>query len=140
MLNALEQKFGSTCVKIDGSVTGVARQTAVDRFQTDDSVKLFIGNIKAAGIGITLTAASNVVFLELPWAPGDLVQAEDRCHRIGQKDTVNVWYLVAVGTVETDIRELLEAKATTLGEVLDGKAVQLGILGNLLERIRREGE
>ena len=121
VIDALMTEFGDIAVKVDGSVTGENRQIAVDRFQRDDKIRLFIGNIKAAGVGLTLTAASNVAFLELPWTPGDVSQAEDRCHRIGQKDSVTVHYLLAADTIEEKIARLIDNKRKVLDKVLDGK-------------------
>ncbi len=134
VIDALMKEFGGLAVKVDGSVTGQARQDAVDRFQEDDSCRLFIGNVKAAGVGLTLTAASNVAFLELPWAPGDVSQAEDRCHRIGQKDSVSIYYLLAAGSIEEQIAKLLDKKRKILDKVLDGEETDAGsLLGELMD-------
>lgn len=134
VVNRLMEKFESIAVKIDGSVTGQQRQDAVDRFQNDETVRLFIGNIKAAGIGLTLTASSNVVFLELPWTPGDLTQAEDRCHRIGQKDSVSIYYLLASNTIEEKIAKMIDKKRKVLDSVLDGvDTAQESLLSELIK-------
>jgi SNF2 family DNA or RNA helicase len=124
VITALMEEFKEVAVKIDGSVSLTDRQKNVDKFQNDKKIKLFVGNIKAAGIGITLTASSNVAFVELPWTPGALVQAEDRCHRIGQKDSVNIYYLLAMDTVEEKIAHLLDQKKKVLDAVLDGKETE----------------
>ena len=111
-------------VKIDGSVTMQDRQKAVDDFQNKPEVKLFVGNAIAAGTGITLTASSNVAFLELPWHSGHVVQAEDRCHRIGQKDSVNIHFLLAQNTIEEKIAKLIDSKRKIVDSVLDGKETE----------------
>lgn len=120
MVELLKERYGRLAVVVDGSVTGEKRQRAVDRFQHDDEVRFFIGNIKAAGVGITLTAASSLVFTDLPWTPGDLVQCEDRIHRIGQKSTAFIYYLVAANTIEEKLCRILQEKQTILEDVLDG--------------------
>lgn len=124
VIDALMEAFSGRAVKIDGSVTQDNRQLAVDQFQNNPSIQLFVGNIKAAGVGLTLTAASNVAFLELPWTPGDLSQAEDRCHRIGQSDSVNIYYLLAEDTIEEKIAELIDSKMRVLDAVLDGRETE----------------
>ncbi len=118
------EEFKDIAVKIDGSTPINKRQEIVNEFQTNKKIKLFIGNIKAAGVGLTLTASSNVAFLEYPWAPGDLVQAEDRCHRIGQKNSVNIFHFVAKNTIIEDILEILRKKSKVVNALLDGRIVE----------------
>lgn len=121
-IDALRNRFGKLCVVVDGRVTGRRRHEAVRRFQTSGRCRLFCGNTRAAGVGITLHAAHNVAYLDFPWTPGDLVQGEDRAHRIGQKETVFVHYLVAMGTSEERLAGLLRSKSKVLDAVLDGGA------------------
>lgn len=121
VIDAIMKEFQKVAVKIDGSTSMEERQMAVDRFQTDESVKLFVGNVKAAGVGITLTASSNVAFIELPWTPGELDQATDRCHRISQKDTVNVYYLLAKDTIDYQLAKIIDMKRRVTNAVLDGQ-------------------
>ncbi len=121
VIDAVMEQFQDIAVKIDGSVSVPKRQKIVEQFQKDPDTRLFVGNIQAAGVGITLTASSNVAFLELPWTPGELAQAEDRCHRIGQKDSVNVYFLLALDTIEHRISTILDNKRVVLDAVLDGK-------------------
>lgn len=138
-LDLLQKRYGDICSRVDGGVPVAQRQSIVRDFQNNSSKRLFLGQVKAAGVGLTLTASSNVVFLEMPWTPGDLEQAEDRCHRIGQKEAVNVWYLVARNTIEEDIVELLSDKRKVLAEILDGAPVSASkdLLRELLERSRK---
>jgi SNF2 family DNA or RNA helicase len=121
IINALMEKFAAVAVRVDGGTSQADRQTAVDRFQTDDSVRLFVGNIQAAGVGITLTAASDIAVLELPWSPGILCQAEDRVHRIGQEaDSITAYYLLAAGTIDEKMADMIIGKIKTIGQVVDG--------------------
>jgi SWI/SNF-related matrix-associated actin-dependent regulator 1 of chromatin subfamily A len=120
MISALAENVKSNAVIVDGSIVGKKRQRAVDSFQSDASVRVLFGNIKAAGAGLNLTAASHVVFAELPWHPGAVLQAEDRAHRIGQKRCVNIHYLVAHHTIEEKRCSVITKKQRVLEAVLDG--------------------
>ena len=109
---------------IRGGVGLEARAQAAQDFQQDPDVKVIVLNIASAGFGITLTAASACAFVQLPWTPGDLIQAADRVHRIGQLDNVTVYNLVAEGTVEEQIGDMIVAKAEVSNNVIDGGANQ----------------
>jgi len=137
MVELLHARYHRQSVVVDGGVKGRQRQRAVDAFQHKDNVRLFLGNIRAAGIGITLTAADTCVFTDLPWTPGDLVQAEDRIHRIGQKETAFIYYLVAYDTIEEKLCKLLQRKQSILEEVLDGqgRGDNLNIFNELLRSV-----
>lgn len=111
------------CVTVTGATALEDRQRAVDAFQ-DGTAKLFVGNIKAAGVGLTLTAASRVVFAELDWTPANLSQAEDRCHRIGQRDSVLVQHLVLEGSLDADMARKLVDKQAVIDAALDAKTDQ----------------
>ena len=125
-------------VKIDGSVSMSNRQKAVDAFQSNPKVRLLIGNIKAAGVGITLTAASNVAIIQFPWSPGELVQASDRVHRISQTKQVTIWHLVGKNTIEEKIIDILVKKEKVINEVLDGEFRENeSILGELIKSYRK---
>ena len=106
-----------------GSDSHLARDGAVRRFQEsdDEDAQLIVCSLAVAGQGLTLTKASNVAFLELDWTPAKHDQAEDRCHRIGQPDAVNAWYLLAAGTIDETIATLLERKRAVIGAVTDGR-------------------
>lgn len=136
-IDILMKSFGDVAVKLDGRDNDKSRQEAIDRFQNDPSCLVFVGNIKAAGVGITLTAASNVAFVEFAWTPGDMTQAEDRIHRIGQEESVTAWYLVASGTIDVDIVNLLESKRQVIDVIHDGSVsdVDFSIVGEIVKII-----
>ncbi|MFZ1925200.1 MAG: DEAD/DEAH box helicase, partial [Solirubrobacteraceae bacterium] len=106
-----------------GEDTHAARDASLEAFQAADSSEnqLIVCSIEVAGQGLTLTQASNVAFLELDWTPAKHDQAEDRCHRIGQQDAVNAWYLLAAGTIDESMATLLERKRAIIGAVTDGR-------------------
>lgn len=106
-------------VSIIGDTSNKQRQINVDRFQQEPSVRVFVGNIQAAGVGLTLTAASHVVMAELDWVPGNVTQAEDRCHRIGQKDTVNVQHVVVQGSIDERLVQAIVEKQKIQDQILD---------------------
>ena len=97
-------------VSITGEDDNVARQNAVDSFQSNPKTQLIICSIKAAGVGLTLTAASRVAFVELPWTAADCDQCEDRVHRIGQKDSVTATYFLGNNTIDENIYKIIQAK------------------------------
>merc|ERR1719378_1450114 len=101
---------------IDGSVSSEERNSQVEKFQTSDKVRVAVLSITAANAGITLTAASLVVFAELFWNPGILTQAEDRAHRIGQTDSVIVQYLVAKETADDVLWPMIQQKLDVLNK------------------------
>ncbi len=121
IVDSLSAQYGG--VRIAGGDDQAARQRAVDSFQNDPECKVIVCSIRAAGVGLTLTAASNVLFLELDWTPAAHDQAEDRCHRIGQTDSVTAWYLLAEGTIEETIYTLIQEKRAICSAVADGEIV-----------------
>lgn len=107
-------------VTLTGETAATKKQEAVERFQKDEKTRVFVGNILAAGAGHTLTRAQHVVFAELDWVPGNVKQAEDRCHRIGQTDTVFVYHLVVDNSIDVILANTivgkLEVEAAALGK------------------------
>ncbi|XP_061354693.1 uncharacterized protein LOC133299272 [Gastrolobium bilobum] len=125
----LKKKVG--CIRIDGSTPAASRQQLVTEFQEKDAIKAAVLSIKAGGVGLTLTAASTVIFAELSWTPGDLIQAEDRVHRIGQVSSVNIYYLLANDTVDDIIWDVVQSKLENLGQMLDGHENTLDVSASL---------
>jgi SWI/SNF-related matrix-associated actin-dependent regulator of chromatin subfamily A-like protein 1 len=116
-----------------GRLDADGRAAEVERFQTDDACRLIVCSLDAAGVGLTMTAASNVAFVELGWTPAAHDQAEDRVHRIGQEDAVTAWYLIAADTIDERIAAAIEHKralvrAATDGEVDEGDTVLAELL------------
>jgi SWI/SNF-related matrix-associated actin-dependent regulator 1 of chromatin subfamily A len=137
------QAKGFGVVTLTGSSTSSQRQYAVDHFQEDESVRLFVGNITAAGQAITLTAASIVVFAEIDWVPGKVLQAEDRAHRIGQEESVLIQHLVIDGSIDARLTKAIVEKQEMIERNVDGggeEVVKEVDLSNTEQIILREKE
>ena len=119
VINALCDHFGNIAVKLTGEESKTERQQAIDDFQNRPEIMMFVGSIQAAGVSITLTAASHIVFVELDWVPGNVSQAEDRAHRIGQTDSVLVQHLVVDGSLDAHMAQVLIDKQAVLDAALD---------------------
>jgi len=121
VIHDLKNEFKDICVVIDGDTPVNTRQDIASRFQNDPKIRLFIGNIKAASEGLTLTASKATAFVECWFTPGKQEQAESRTHRIGQEaDSVTAYYLVAKNSVDEDMIEMLDIKRKIVSGVLDG--------------------
>lgn len=142
VVNMVASEFANGC-KIQGGVSMEKRQAAVDSFQNSDEQKVIACQIKAAGVGLTLTAASDVLFLEQGWTPADMDQAVDRCHRIGQKDSVTGWLMVTKDTIDEDIAALINAKRVVVNQATDGvlsdDEQENSMVGDLLVSLTNKG-
>ena len=119
MVDAVMEEFGGCAVKVTGACSMREKQYAVDSFQDKDGASLFVGNIRAAGTGLTLTAASLAVFGERTWTPGEMLQAEDRLHRIGQEKPVLIQHLVMRDSIDAYIAQTLVRKMDEIDRAQD---------------------
>ena len=124
-LEILAAHFGKLAVKHNGPMTTTQKQKSVDAFQNNPKVKVFIGNIKSAGVAITLTEATVVIFNSFSWVTGDNEQAEDRAFRIGQKNDVNVYYQLFEDTISTRMWETLRNKKEVIDIILGEKKTEI---------------
>ncbi|MEL4318817.1 DEAD/DEAH box helicase [Leifsonia sp. YIM 134122] len=129
-------------VSLRGDQTALARQAAIDAFNNDPEVAVAVCSLTAAGVGVNLQAASNVVLAELSWTAAEQTQAIDRVHRIGQDEPVTAWRIIAAHTIDSKIAELIDAKQGLAARALDGSdqeivsadSVQLDALQHLLRQ------
>jgi SWI/SNF-related matrix-associated actin-dependent regulator 1 of chromatin subfamily A len=132
VLGKLKDKFPH--VSITGEDSTIDRQKAIDQFQNNPGVNLIICSIAAAGVGITLTASSTVAFIEMGWHPAIMEQAEDRAHRIGQKDHVNCIYFIGKGTIDEWVYKLINDKRSMSSTITGAKDdVEENILNELID-------
>ena len=121
VIEALEKKFRNSCVVVDGDTPQQKRQEYVEAFQ-NGQVQVFIGNMQAAGVGITLTRAKSMIINDYDWVPATHIQAEDRIHRISQDSKVNIYYLYADGAeIEEHLVDTLEKKLRIIESIVDGE-------------------
>lgn len=135
IIESLAEHFGDKCVMVNGSVNSTERNKRVERFINDDGCMIFCGNIIASGMGITLVNSSNTVFCDFPFSPADLIQAEDRNHRIGQTKAVNYYYCTAVDSIDEYLYDLVAGKAHDASRIIDGKGEEMHPLGNVSEEL-----
>lgn len=138
-LNQIVTHFGKSAVKIDGSMSKPERQRSVDEFQENEKIKVFVGNIKAAGVGITLTAGEAVIMNDLSFLPSDHAQAEDRAYRIGQKNNVLVYYPLFENTIEGLIYDILIAKKHVIATVMGDNLESADYVEEIMNRINNGG-
>jgi superfamily II DNA or RNA helicase len=127
VMDAAEEHFkraGLKTVSIRGEQTSKARQAAIDAFANDPEVAVVVSSLSAAGVGVNLQAASNVVLAELSWTNAQQTQAIDRVHRIGQELPVTAWRIIAAQTIDGRIAELIDSKAGLAARALDGEDVE----------------
>ena len=116
IVKALQKEFPDA-VRVTGSDSMAEKQAAVDAFQSGEA-RLIICSIKAAGVGLTLTASSNVAFVEFPWTYADCCQCEDRAHRIGQKDNVTCYYLIGRHTIDRTLYDIIHKKKSIANQIM----------------------
>jgi len=117
-MDAFIRHFGDKSVCVRGGMSDKQKQVSVDRFQNDKNCTVFIGQIKAAGVGLTLTEAEIVIMNSLDWVPGNHEQAEDRAYRIGQNKTVNIYYMLIEKTIDILIWKILQNKKKVIGTII----------------------
>ena len=134
--DAVLERFAEA-VHILGRDAIAEREAAVRAFQDPDGPQLIVGATRVASQGITLTRASNVAFLELEWTPALHDQAEDRCHRIGQRDAVTAWYLLAADTIDETMARLIQRKRGLIAAVTDGRVLEGdGLVDGVVRELR----
>ncbi|KRC50574.1 helicase [Leifsonia sp. Root227] len=129
VMDAAEDAFAARDLKtisIRGDQTAIARQREIDAFNNDPEVSVAVCSLTAAGVGLNLQAASNVVLAELSWTAAEQTQAIDRVHRIGQEEPVTAWRIIAAQTIDSKIAELIDAKQGLAARALDGSDVEIG--------------
>ena len=134
-----KKALGDKAVTITGADNAKQRMAATDAFQDDPKVQVALCNLIAGGVGLNLTAATHVIFQDLDWVPANHLQAEDRCYRIGQTRPVTVEYLLADGTLDSYIAELLEAKLKLVQAVEADELPEPSILRDLQAKLMRLG-
>jgi SWI/SNF-related matrix-associated actin-dependent regulator 1 of chromatin subfamily A len=137
-LNKINDHFGKKSVKLDGKMSKTSRQHSVDEFQNNDKVTVFVGNLKAAGVGITLTSAEAVIMNDLSFVPSDHSQAEDRSYRYGQKSNVSIFYPIFENSIESIIYDILSRKKhvfeTVMGDNQNTESVAEQILNQINQK------
>jgi SWI/SNF-related matrix-associated actin-dependent regulator 1 of chromatin subfamily A len=136
--NSLMSHFGRIAVGHNGQMNGTQKQRSIDEFQNNENVKVFVGNLISAGTAITLTEAEVVIMNDLDFVPANHAQAEDRAWRIGVEHTVNVYYPIAIDTIDEMIYNTLDKKKRVISQAIgeDFKSVDIGddLISSILKK------
>ena len=133
--DTLMNHFGNIAVGHNGKMNTKQKQRSIDLFQENDDIKVFVGNLISAGTAITLTKAEIVIMNDLDFVPSNHAQAEDRAYRIGQSSTVNVYYPIAIGTIDEMIYKILEKKRKIIDTVIGDEHQTIDISDDLITQI-----
>lgn len=142
VLDALQERYKKLSVRIDGNTPKHGRADIVDSFNESDKLRLFLGQTDAAGVGLNITGAHSVAFVEMCWTPSQHVQAEDRCYgRLSDLHGATCYYLVADGSIEEDIVRLLHKKQKIMDAAIDGASDTGGesVFNALIEQLQKKG-
>lgn len=137
-IRGIHEHFGKQSVLVDGSVSLTKRQMAVDSFQENDKVKIFCGNIIAAGVGLTLTKGDVIIFNDLDWVPSNHDQASDRSHRIGREGEVLVVYQLIEETIDTVMFQSLMEKMDNINKVTGDDSNDFSVSEQVLKSLRKK--
>ena len=135
VVNTLKEEYKDICVVINGETSQKDRQQAVEDFQNNPNIRLFIGNTVAAGVGLTLTAAEVVIVNDLNWTPANVDQSLDRAFRIGQTKNVICYFPLFDNTVDTIIYEVLDKKRDIINMAIDGVIDNKGVIEEVIDRL-----
>ena len=135
-LMGIWSKYKKIAVPLYGKMNQEQRQDSVDSFQNDPKIKIFVSNIKAGGVGITLTSAEVVIFNDLSFVPSDMSQAEDRAFRIGQNKNVSCLYPIFDNTVERVIYNMVQKKKRVIDTVMGDNMGDDDLMGELLKEMQ----
>ena len=135
VLQQIHEHFGKQSVYLDGSCSNAKRQHSVDEFQNNDKIKVFVGNLIAAGVGITLTAGEGVIMNDLSFVPAHHQQAEDRSYRYGQKNPVSVYYPIFDNSIEGVIYDMLSNKKNVIDTVMGDNLDRGDVIANMMNKI-----
>jgi SWI/SNF-related matrix-associated actin-dependent regulator 1 of chromatin subfamily A len=133
--DTLMSHFGKLAVGHNGKMNGTQKQNSIDRFQEDDNVKVFVGNLISAGTAITLTKAEVVIMNDLDFVPANHAQAEDRAYRLGVQHTVNVYYPIAIGTIDEMIYKVLDKKKRIISQAIGEDFEEMDIMDDFIKNL-----
>jgi SWI/SNF-related matrix-associated actin-dependent regulator 1 of chromatin subfamily A len=132
------RKLYPNAVSVNGRLSAEEKQKSIDGFQQNPKVQIIICNIKAAGVGITLTASSRVAFVEYPWTYADCVQCEDRAHRIGQKNNVMCTYFLGDKTIDEEMYQMIQNKRHTANTITGATdTMEMSFIDNVMEMFKK---